>query len=258
MKKIIILLGLLFFPLYSTFALDTETEKIQWHLDRVEWILRKVETPSLTEDQKLNRTKMLDLLHAYTEVGKFPNNDKYPGVSVPFFRWSNGNLCAVGYLMNNDPEYRWFVESVVTQNNTVQIMDIQNDPTVKSWAKKYWFSTLELAMIQPTYGWKYQECSMRHINNCNLRESYELLGEVYDNRNSQFVTYRDWLSIFYRIWSLLLGVFIFILLSCIFVLSIIWVYFRKHTLGPKIKKILYILCIFTFITWVLIILNYPR
>jgi hypothetical protein len=94
---------------------------------------------------------MLDRLHSYTEDGKFPNNDKFPGESVPFFRGSNGNLCAVGYLMDADPEYKPFIENIVKSNNNVELMDVQNDPTVNAWAKKYGFSILELAMIQPHY-----------------------------------------------------------------------------------------------------------
>lgn len=94
---------------------------------------------------------MLDLLHSYTQIGKFPNNDTFPGQYVPFFRGSNGNLCAVGYLMDSDPEYQSYVDTVVKTNNNVRIMDIQNDPTLNTWAKKYGFTILELAMIQPTY-----------------------------------------------------------------------------------------------------------
>lgn len=151
MKKLLFLLGLLLFPIHCLFASDAETEKLQWHLNRVEWILRKVDTSSLTEEQKVNRTNMLDRLHSYTEAGKFPNNDKFPWESVPFFRGSNGNLCAVGYLMDADPDYKTFIENTVKSNNNVQLMDVQTDPTVNAWAKKYGFSILELAMIQPTY-----------------------------------------------------------------------------------------------------------
>ena len=94
---------------------------------------------------------MLDLLHVYIQAGKFPNNDKFQGQYAPFFRGSNGNLCAVGYLMNYDPEYQSYVETIVKINNNVNIMDIQHDPILEKWEKKYGFNTLELAMIQPTY-----------------------------------------------------------------------------------------------------------
>ncbi len=44
MIKILISLGLLFLPFHTIFASDIETEKIQWHLNRVENILKKVDT----------------------------------------------------------------------------------------------------------------------------------------------------------------------------------------------------------------------
>ena len=165
MKKLFLVLWLLLLPLQALFASDNETEKLQWHLNRVEWILRKVDTSSLTEEQRNNRSSMLDLLHSYTKIGKFPNNDRFPWQSIPFFRGSNGNLCAVGYLMDHDPDYQSFIEQVVNTNNHLQLMDIQSNPVINSWEKKYGFNTLELAMIQPTYG--FETCWFRYIVYCD-------------------------------------------------------------------------------------------
>lgn len=131
--------------------IDTEKERLQWHLDRTENILRKVDTSNLNQNQKENRTKMLDLLETYTKEWKFPNNDTFPWEYVPFFRWSNGNLCAVWYLMYSDPEYKDYVDTVVKTNNNVQVMDIKNDTVFNSWLEKYGFNQLEAAMIQPSY-----------------------------------------------------------------------------------------------------------
>lgn len=131
--------------------LDTEKERLQWHLDRTENILRKVDTSNLNQNQKENRKKMLDLLEGYTKEWKFPNNDKFPWKYVPFFRWSNGNLCAVWYLMYSDPEYKDYVDTIVKTNNNVQVMNIKNDIVFNSWLEKYGFSQLETAMIQPSY-----------------------------------------------------------------------------------------------------------
>lgn len=154
MKKLLLALLFLLIPINALFATDYETEKIQWHLDRVETILRKVDTSFLTSEQKINRLKMLDRLHLYTEAWKFPNNDTFTGKSVPFFRWSNGNLCAVWYLMDGDIEYKSFIENIVKTNNNFEIIDAQDNPIINAWAKKYGFSIIELAMIQPTYGAK--------------------------------------------------------------------------------------------------------
>jgi len=53
--------------------------------------------------------------------------------------------------MDADPDYQSFIENIVNTTNNVRIMDVQSEPTLNAWAKKYGFSLLELAMIQPTY-----------------------------------------------------------------------------------------------------------
>ena len=53
--------------------------------------------------------------------------------------------------MDADPDYKSFIETIVQTNNNVRIMDVQDNPTLNMWAKKYGFSILELAMIQPHY-----------------------------------------------------------------------------------------------------------
>lgn len=176
MIRIIISLVLFFATSHTIFASDIETDKIQWHLNRVEWILRQVDTGSLLKEQSDKRTLMLDRLHSYTEAGKFPNNDLFPWKSIPFFRWSNGNLCAVGYLMDGTPENKIFIENIVNTNNNIRIMDAQSNPIINKWANEYGFSILELAMIQPTYNFN---CGIKIFGSCfNDLFIIKILGRI--------------------------------------------------------------------------------
>jgi len=100
--------------------------------------------------------------------------------------------------MDSDPEYTTFIENIVKTHNNIKIMESQNDPMIQKWANKYGFSILELAMIQPTYEFM-DKCRLSNTQYCTLRESYELLGKVYENRYSQEITRQNWVDVFQRI-----------------------------------------------------------
>lgn len=224
MKKLFLILGFFLIPVHALFASDAETEKLQWHLGRVEWILRQVDTSSLTQEQKENRTNMIDRLHSYTEAWKFPNNDKFPWESVPFFRGSNGNLCAVGYLMDADPDYQSFIENIVNTTNNVRIMDVQSEPTLNAWAKKYGFSLLELAMIQPTYSsgpirWLIMSCGMYKLSICTLPELFQLISTKWSDGS---LSINDLSKI---IWEITRDIVIYIFWFSV-ILGLIATYFR--------------------------------
>ena len=95
--------------------------------------------------------------------------------------------------MSADPEYTKFIENIVKTHNNIKIMESQNDPMIHKWANKYGFSILELAMIQPTYE---HRCRVHNIQNCSVKEIYELVGGLYENRYSQQVTRQDWVDVF--------------------------------------------------------------
>ncbi|MCP4524192.1 MAG: hypothetical protein GY828_08290 [Candidatus Gracilibacteria bacterium] len=127
----------------------SDVEMIQWHLNRTEGILRQVDTSHLSQSQIKNREKTLDNLQIYTEQGLFPNNTNIEGFA-PFFQGENKNLCAVGYLMFQDENYKSYVNTVVNTDNNIKVMDI-NDKTFTTWLDTNGLTKLEAAMIQPTY-----------------------------------------------------------------------------------------------------------
>ena len=53
--------------------------------------------------------------------------------------------------MDADPEYKTFIENIIKTNSNIKIMDIQDNPVINTWARKYGFNIVELAMIQPHY-----------------------------------------------------------------------------------------------------------
>ena len=76
-----------------------EDLRIQTHLKYVERLLRSKNVSNLTEEQQENRLKMLDLLNDYWTAGIFPRNYGYPDQRIPCFIDKDGNICAVGYLI---------------------------------------------------------------------------------------------------------------------------------------------------------------
>ena len=76
-----------------------ESSRLQTHLKYVENLLRSKDISSLTKEQTVNRLKMLDLLNDYWTAGAFPKNYDYPDQRIPCFIDKDGNICAVGYLI---------------------------------------------------------------------------------------------------------------------------------------------------------------
>ena len=127
-----------------------DSVRIKVHLNYVEEQLRKRPTNHLTEEQKSNRTKNLDLLRKYRKAGDFPYNDGHPDARRPTFIDKNGHICAVGFLA----EQTLGRDVVMTLNQDYKYAYIQqiDHPVFKNWVKSSGFTLEELAMIQPMYG----------------------------------------------------------------------------------------------------------
>lgn len=128
---------------------EDEVLRIQTHLAWVEAKLRMADTGHLDEGQRRNRGFILDLLHEYWLAGQFPANRDYPGERRPCFIDSDGNLCAVGYLLAQTRG----LEAAEFINDRYQydyLLDIQ-DASLEEWATANGLSLEECAMIQPTY-----------------------------------------------------------------------------------------------------------
>lgn len=127
-----------------------ETTRIQTHLKYVEKLLRNKVISSLTAKQKENRKKMLDLLNEYWTAGVFPKNFDYPDQRIPCFIDKNGNICAVGYLIEQT-ESRQVAEEINSKFKYEYLLAM-NDPKIDSWVQASGLTKEECAMIQPAYG----------------------------------------------------------------------------------------------------------
>jgi hypothetical protein len=130
-----------------------ENLRITTHLAYVENLLRSATTSQLSPSQKINREKILNLLHQYRLAGEFPTNVAYPNERRPCFIDDAGNICAVGYLVEQTVG-REVSEQINTRNQYENIYDMDADiiQLIEIWAKENGLTLEECAMIQPAYG----------------------------------------------------------------------------------------------------------
>lgn len=129
-----------------------EVKKIQTHLRYVKSILIYKDTSLLSEKQKQNRIKVINILQQYIDNGIFPEHNSMLSNDLkrlPRFIDHNNVHCAVGYLIlktvdeelpkeiNNEYEYSF-------------VKDIDNQKLI-DWADEYGLTLEECAMIQPAY-----------------------------------------------------------------------------------------------------------
>ncbi|MFT5860346.1 MAG: hypothetical protein ACI865_002456 [Flavobacteriaceae bacterium] len=138
-----------------------EQDRIQIHLAYVEYILRKKGTANLTETQKTNRANALNLLHDYWVAGKFPSNLDYPDERKPCFRDRNGNICAVGHLVDKTGNSS-LVDDIEREQNYDYIFDIES-LELAEWIAESGLSNEECAMIQPTYGYQPSQTDPNYV-----------------------------------------------------------------------------------------------
>lgn len=126
-----------------------EQLRIRTHLQYVEQLLRKATTQHLTETQRQKRSYLLDRLHEYWVIGRFPVNLGYPNERRPCFIDKFGRICAVGYLIEQDAG-RELANIVNTQYQYEYIYNM-NVPELHDWIEQSGLSLKECAMIQPGY-----------------------------------------------------------------------------------------------------------
>jgi hypothetical protein len=127
-----------------------ENTRLQTHLKYVEQLLRNKDISSLTVEQKENRKKMLDLLNEYWTAGVFPKNFDYPDQRIPCFIDKNGNICAVGFLIEQTAGRQ--VAEEINSKFKYEYLLAMNDPKIDSWVLASGLTKEECAMIQPAYG----------------------------------------------------------------------------------------------------------
>ena len=93
---------------------------------------------------------MLDLLHEYRKAGSI-RQLRSPGGRRPCFIDRDGNICAVGYLVEQSAG-RELAEQINAkyQYDYIRDMDL---PELADWVAGSGLSLEEVAMIQPTYGY---------------------------------------------------------------------------------------------------------
>lgn len=134
-------------------APNEETDEIirlQTHLNYVEKILRSKDISSLTVEQKQNRAQMIALLNKYSKAGVFPKNYDHPNQRIPCFIDKNGNICAVGYLIEQTAG-RQVAEKINSKFKYDNLL-VMNDNDIESWIQQSGLTKEECAMIQPAYG----------------------------------------------------------------------------------------------------------
>ncbi|MBN8862917.1 MAG: hypothetical protein J0H92_06080 [Sphingobacteriales bacterium] len=127
-----------------------ETFRIQTHLNYVLTILEQKTTSHLSEVQQRNRIHILQLLKRYIHNAQFPVNAAYANERRPCFIDASGNICAVGYLLQ-ETSGRAAAEEINKKHQYDYVMDM-HEPALEKWAADNGLTLEECAMIQPTYG----------------------------------------------------------------------------------------------------------
>ncbi|PIQ28133.1 hypothetical protein COW36_05155 [bacterium (Candidatus Blackallbacteria) CG17_big_fil_post_rev_8_21_14_2_50_48_46] len=131
-------------------TLKTNTNlRIQTHLAYVEERLRKVPNTHISPHLRLQRETLLDHLKTYRLAQKFPRNYEYQNQSRPVFIDREGNICAVGYLIEKTAG-RKLAQILDLHYHNAYLKDMKL-PALSTWVKNSGFSLEELAMIQPSY-----------------------------------------------------------------------------------------------------------
>lgn len=124
--------------------------RIVTHLEYVEKLLREKDDSHLSFELKSNRAHLLDLLHDYWTAGIFPKNYDYKDQRKPCFIDKDGNICAVGYLVEQTAG-REAAESINSKFKYENLLAM-NDQSLENWVASSGLTKEECAMIQPTYG----------------------------------------------------------------------------------------------------------
>jgi hypothetical protein len=112
-----------------------EQLRIQTHLSYVEQLLRSRSVDHLSAAQCRNRASILAVLQQYREAGVFPVNRDFPGERRPCFIDADGNICAVGYLIEQT-KGRALAEQINEKHQYDYLLDM-NEEAIAQWADEY-------------------------------------------------------------------------------------------------------------------------
>lgn len=130
-------------------ARPSEVVRLRAHFDAVDGELRSRDITGLTAAQQSRRTLLTRWLRDYRNAGSFPVNDRVTA-PTPFFRDSNGTLCAMAYLIQRSGRSD-IVDKVEATRNNAYIAELADDPALIAWLDSSGLSVPEAARIQPAY-----------------------------------------------------------------------------------------------------------
>lgn len=123
--------------------------RIKTHLEYVAHALRGKDISHLSAELRTKRLQLLDLLNSYTDAGKFPKNYDYSDERKPCFIDRDGNICAVGFLVEQTVG-RAAAERINSDYKYETIFNMDNK-LVNEWIASSGLTKEECAMIQPAY-----------------------------------------------------------------------------------------------------------
>ncbi len=126
-----------------------EEMRLRAHFDSVDAELRDRSTVQLSANQRAARTTLIGWLREYRDAGEFPRNDRFQH-AMPFFRDSDGVLCAMAYLIDRSGRGD-LVDRVASTRNNAFIAELAHDPELRGWLDSVGLAANEAARIQPTY-----------------------------------------------------------------------------------------------------------
>lgn len=127
-----------------------EMQRIQTHLEYVEQVLRDKDVSEMTPELRANRNQAIEFLKAYRMAAKFPKNYDHPETRIPCFIDKDGNICAVGYLVEMTSGRE--VAEKINSKYKYELIENMNDELVDEWIANSGLTKEECAMIQPAYG----------------------------------------------------------------------------------------------------------
>lgn len=131
--------------------LRAEVARLRAHFDSVDTELRTRDVSHLSVERRANRTRLIGWLREYRDAGRFPQNDRFPGRTIPFFRDSRGTLCAMAYLVDRSGQGD-IVDRIANARNNAYIGELTDDRDLVAWLDESGLSVAEAARIQPQYG----------------------------------------------------------------------------------------------------------
>ena len=135
-----------------------EVARIRAHLIGAERLAAGRDLSGLSPSQRSSRGRLLRVLRAYREGGRFPRNHDFPGRRVPYFVDRDGTRCAMAYLIESTGDSA-MVTRIARSRNNAYVRDLADDPDLLAWLDRNGLTVAEAARIQPSYGYQREHSS---------------------------------------------------------------------------------------------------